>query len=61
MTHPDPPRGFAEKEFEERVESAQNLMQEMLFQHSYYVQKLKLDTLRASTLLFGRVRLDHGF
>ena len=28
MTHPDPPRGFAEKEFEERVESAQNLMQE---------------------------------
>ena len=28
MTHPDPPRGFTEKEFEERVESAQNLMQE---------------------------------
>ncbi len=28
MTHPDPPRGFAEKEFEERVERAQNLMQE---------------------------------
>ena len=28
MTHPDPPRGVVEKEFEERVESAQNLMQE---------------------------------
>ncbi len=28
MTHPDPLRGFAEKEFEERAERAQKLMQE---------------------------------
>ncbi|MEC7909804.1 MAG: Xaa-Pro peptidase family protein [Actinomycetota bacterium] len=28
MTHPDPLRGFPEKEFEERVERAQKLMQE---------------------------------